>query len=117
MAGVRALGSHPSCEAAMEAARQDVDLSVESRSPPDLPREAFSRVLDHGGYLIGCGIPNDTSVDVCAAVQLGRVVGVTVVTRPANAAMQRCVADAVRKLSFPSHPKVDVARTHFRAVP
>ena len=52
-------------------------------------------------------------VDICAAVQRGRAVGVTVVTRPANGRVQSCVARAVRGLRFPSHPKLDVARTRF----
>ena len=59
------------------------------------------------------GVPDTMKVDICAAVQRGRAVGVTVVTRPANGRVQSCVARAVRGLRFPSHPKLDVARTRF----
>jgi hypothetical protein len=55
------------------------------------------------------------SVNVCAAVQNGRAVGVTVTTNPASPGIASCVAGQVRALPFPSHPRLDVARTTFSA--
>ena len=81
--------------------------------PPDLSSADYSAVLDRGAYLSGCGVPESMAVDVCAAVQNGRARGVTVRTKPKNAGIERCVARAVRQLAFPSHPRLDVARTHF----
>jgi eukaryotic-like serine/threonine-protein kinase len=52
-------------------------------------------------------------LNICAAVQNGRAVGVTVVARPRSRGVESCVASAVRGLSFPSHPKLDVTRTTF----
>jgi hypothetical protein len=107
-----AVAAGSSCEAAVMAYNEEMDLRGGKRAA-DLPREAFAAVLDRGTYLASCGVPDTMSVDICAAVQRGRAVGVTVVTRPGNGRIQACVAHAVRALRFPSHPKLDVARTRF----
>jgi hypothetical protein len=107
-----AVAAGSSCEAAIAAYNEEMDLKG-GRRVADLPREAFAAVLDRGTYLSGCGVPDTMKVDICAAVQRGRAVGVTVVTRPTNGRVQSCVARAVRSLKFPSHPKLDVARTRF----
>jgi hypothetical protein len=52
-------------------------------------------------------------INICAAVQNGRAVGVTVTTRPPDRRVQSCIAAGVRGLSFPAHPKLDVTRTSF----
>ena len=54
-------------------------------------------------------------VNICAAVQNGRAVGVTVTTTPSNPGIASCVAAQVRGLGFPAHPRMDVARTTFAA--
>jgi hypothetical protein len=46
-------------------------------------------------------------------VQNGRAVGVTVSTDPPNGAIAGCIASAVRRMGFPSNPKLDVATTRF----
>jgi hypothetical protein len=48
-------------------------------------------------------------------VQNGRAVGVTVTTDPADRSVAACVAGGVRKLAFPSHPRLDVTRVTFAA--
>jgi hypothetical protein len=53
------------------------------------------------------------NLNICAAVQNGRAVGVTVVASPRSRGVESCVAAGVRGLSFPSHPKLDVTRTRF----
>jgi len=58
-------------------------------------------------------VPDSMKLNICAAVQNGRAVGVTVVTTPRNGRIASCVAAGVRRLSFPSHPKLDVTRTVF----
>jgi len=72
-------------------------------------------VLNGGGYFSHCGVPNSMAVNICAAVQNGRAVGVTVSTKPNDPKKESCIASAVRGLSFPSHPKLDVTRTAFAA--
>lgn len=82
--------------------------------PPDLGAGAFSG-LNTGTYLNSCGVPPSMSVSICAAVQNGRAVGVTVRTNPSNGGVAGCVRSAVFGMSFPAHPRMDIATTHFKA--
>jgi hypothetical protein len=82
--------------------------------PPDLGASAFSG-LNRGTYLNSCGVPPSMSVSICAAVQNGRAVGVTVRTNPSNGGIAGCVRSAVFGMSFPAHPRMDIATTHFKA--
>jgi hypothetical protein len=50
----------------------------------------------------------------CAGVQNGRATGVTVRTDPPAPALADCVANAVRTLTFPAHPGLDITRTTFK---
>jgi eukaryotic-like serine/threonine-protein kinase len=108
------LGGGMSCEGAQ--ARYVEDYSkMGAGVPPDLSAGAYGAVLNRGGYLNSCGVPSNMEVNICAAVQNGRAVGVTVSTRPSNPGISSCVAGAVRGLGFPSHPRLDVTRTTFAA--
>jgi hypothetical protein len=106
------LRSHPSCEAALATYEEHIDLNG-PRAPADVPSAAYAAILDRGSYFAHCGVPAASAIDICAAIQSGRAVGVTVNTRPRNAILQTCIARAVHGLRFPVHPKLDVARTHF----
>lgn len=101
-----------SCEAAAAAYADEIRVGGD-RGPADLSAGDYARVLNSGSYLGGCGVPEHARVDVCAAVQNGRAVGVTVRLSPRAPSVERCVASRVRRLSFPSHPRLDVARTRF----
>ncbi len=101
-----------SCEAAAAAANDEIRIGG-PRGPADLHAEDYARVLNRGGYLGACGVPEGTRVDVCAAVQNGRALGVTVRMSPRAPGSERCVARRVRSLAFPAHPRLDVARTRF----
>ncbi len=100
-----------SCEGARAAYVEDY---TKRGVPPDLGAGAFGS-LNNGGYLNSCGVPPSMSVSICAAVQNGRAVGVTVRTNPANGGIAGCVRSAVFGLSFPAHPRMDIATTHFKA--
>jgi hypothetical protein len=110
-------GNHPvlaggmSCEGARAKYVEDYDKAA----PPDLSAGAYGNVLNKGSYLNSCGVPPSMSVTICAAVQNGRAVGVTVTTSPPNKGVSSCVSGAVRGLSFPSHPRLDVTTTSFAA--
>ncbi len=101
-----------SCEAAIANYQEEIRIGGAS-APPDLSRAQFAAVLENGRYFAHCGAPDSMSVEICAAVRNGRAVGVTVRTAPGSAAVQSCVARAVRGLGFPSHPRMDVTRTRF----
>jgi hypothetical protein len=102
----------PSCESAAAAASETIDLSA-ARGAPDLTRNAFAAVLENGAYLAHCAIPERAALEICAAVQGGRVVGVSVVTEPRNPAISACVRRAVAALHFPQSSRLDVTRTRF----
>jgi hypothetical protein len=105
----------PSCESAVAAAVNEWDLTA-ARGAPDLSRDVYAAVLENGAYLSQCAVPGRTALDICAAVQKGRPVGITVLAHPANQQVSACVKAAVESLSFPSHPRLDVTRTHFEAM-
>jgi hypothetical protein len=106
----------PSCESFAETASQGIDFDDAHARSPDLPAEAFSRVLNQGGYLSGCSIPDRTALDICVAVQASQVRGVSVQTRPHDPRVSACVARAAARLRFPHSPHLDIARTHFDAL-
>lgn len=106
--------SLPSCEAAAASADETLDLRG-APSAPDLPREAFAAVLDNGAYLAACALPPRTTVEICAAVQDGKVVGVSASTEPRSPALNACVRRAVAALRFPRSARLDVTRTRFDA--
>ncbi len=106
--------SLPSCETAAASANETLDLRG-APGAPDLPREAFAAVLDDGAYLAACALPPGTALDICAAVQDGKVVGVSASTEPRNPALNACARRAVAGLRFPSNPRLDVTRTRFDA--
>jgi hypothetical protein len=106
------LGGGMSCEAAQAAYVEEMNIGGK-RGPADLSAGQYGSILNSGAYFSHCGIPDSMSLSICAAVQNGRAVGVSVSTRPADPAKQSCVSQAVRRLSFPSHPKLDVTRTNF----
>jgi hypothetical protein len=108
------LSGSMSCEAAQARYVEEYKMGG-SDTPPDLTAGAYGAVLNRGGYLNACGVPSNMDVNICAAVQNGRAVGVTVTTNPSNAGIASCVAQQVRQLPFPSHPRLDVARTTFAA--
>jgi hypothetical protein len=100
-----------SCEGARAAYVEDY---TKRGVPPDLGAGAFGS-LNTGSYLNSCGVPPSMSVSICAAVQNGRAVGVTVRTNPSSGQVAGCVRSQVFGMSFPSHPRMDIATTHFAA--
>ncbi|HSC89213.1 MAG TPA: hypothetical protein VLC09_18150, partial [Polyangiaceae bacterium] len=109
--GFPQLGGGMSCEAAQNAYVEEMKMG--SKGQADLTAGQFQATLGNGSYLNACGVPDSMSVNVCAAIQNGRAVGVTVRTTPSNPGIQGCLAGKVRAMSFPSHPKLDVTRTSF----
>jgi hypothetical protein len=110
--GFPILGGGQSCEAAQAAYVEEMSVGG-PRGQADLTQGQYAAVLNRGTYFGHCGIPESMGINICAAVQNGRAVGVTVTTRPRDKRMESCVAAGVRGLSFPSHPKLDVTRTTF----
>lgn len=101
-----------SCESAQAAYVEEMNVGG-PRGQADITAGQYGAVLNRGSYFSHCGVPSSMNLNICAAVQNGRAVGVTVVSSPRNPRIQSCVSSAVRRLSFPSHPKLDVTRTRF----
>jgi hypothetical protein len=102
-----------SCEAAQASYNEEMKMG--QRGQADITAGQYGAILNSGHYLSGCGVPDSMSVSICAAVQNGRAVGVTVTTNPRNGGVAGCIAGAVRRINFPAHPKLDVTRTTFAA--
>ena len=99
------------CEQARDQYTEEINL--ETAVPADLQSEDFAAVLNNGTYLNPCDVPSASHVRICAAVQNGRAVGVTVLLDPPNPSLEVCVAGQVRQLGFPSHPKMDFVNVAF----
>ena len=112
--GFPILGGGTSCEAAVAAYSEQYNIGSDKKVPADLTANQYGMVLNRGTYLLPCGVPASMEVNICAAVQNGRAVGVTVTTSPSNPGIASCVAGQVRGMNFPSHPRLDVTRTTFR---
>ena len=110
--GFPILGGGQSCESARNAYIEEMSMGG-PKGQADLTQGQYSSVLNRGSYFAHCGVPESTHLRICAAVQNGRAVGVTVSAPPPDRRIQSCVAAGVRGLSFPSNPKLDVATTNF----
>jgi len=110
--GIPILGGGMSCEGAQAAYVEEMSIGG-PKGQADLTAGQYGSILNSGSYFSHCGIPDSMKLSICAAVQNGRAVGVSITTSPRDAGKSSCVASAVRRLSFPSHPKLDVTRTSF----
>jgi hypothetical protein len=110
--GIPILGGGMSCEAAQAAYVEEMNVGG-PRGQADLTAGQYGSVLNRGSYFGHCGVPESMGLSICAAVQNGRAVGVTIISKPRDRRVESCVAASVRGISFPSHPKLDVTRTQF----
>ena len=102
-----------SCE---EARKRYLEApSAPGDEAPKLSAGKFGAVLNNGRYLNACGVPPTTAVDVCAAIQNGRAVGVTVRTAPVNGLLNACIRGQIGALTFPSEPRMSITSTKFAA--
>lgn len=112
--GIPILSGGMSCEGAIAAYKGDeVTIGGGPKVQADLTAGAYGAILNKGTYFAHCGAPDDMQINICAAVQNGRAVGVSVSVKPSNPGVASCIAGGVRGLSFPSRPNLDVTRTSF----
>jgi hypothetical protein len=103
----------PTCQQARDGNVETLDLAKRSTAPPDVPASEYSAVLGRGTYLDPCGVSRSAAVTVCAAVVEGKAVGISVTLSPHNQRIINCVIEAIQQLSFPSHPRMDIATSKF----
>jgi hypothetical protein len=100
-----------SCE---DAQAQNVDeIDMRGGGQADLTAKDYAPVLNNGGYLSPCEVPETSKIQICVAVRGGAAVGVTVTIDPSSPDLELCVAKQVRALSFASHPKMDIVKVQF----
>jgi eukaryotic-like serine/threonine-protein kinase len=99
------------CEQARESYNEEINVGA--RGQADLTADDFAAVLNRGSYLEPCAVPTSSKLRICAAVQNGQAVGVTVTAEPSAPEVEICVAKEVRKLAFPTHGKMDVVSVQF----
>jgi len=100
------------CEQARESYVEEVSVGGKA-GQADLSAEDFAAVLNRGTYLEPCALPSSSKLRICAAVQNGQAVGVTVAAEPTAPDVEICIAKEVRKLAFPTHAKMDVVNVQF----
>ena len=110
--GFPILGGGQSCEAAQASYVEEMNVGG-PRGQADITGGQYASILNRGSYFAHCGVSDSAKISICAAVQNGRAVGVTVVLNPRNRGAESCIAAGVRGLSFPSNPKLDVTHTNF----
>ena len=98
--GIPILAGGTSCEAALAAYNEEISIGGK-KGPADITAGQYGSVLNRGSYFSHCGVPNSMSVSICAAVQNGHAVGVSVYTKPRDRRVAGCVASSVRGLTFP----------------
>ena len=98
-----------SCDEAL-LAYAPTEKEAEAKSPS---AGRYGAVLNRGTYFAHCRVPASTKLSICAAIQGGSAVGVTVETVPYQPRLAECVARSVLELKFPSHPRLDVTKTTF----
>ncbi len=99
------------CEQAREQYTEEINL--ETGAQTDLRADDFAAILNNGTYLGACEVPTESRVRICAAVQNGKAVGVTVLLDPSAPTIEVCVAGQVRQLAFPSNGKMDFVNVAF----
>jgi hypothetical protein len=108
-----ASGNGPSCEDVIDEQRRKAEEQGAGEEPTEEHNESIKETLSSGAYLQSCEVPEAASIDVCAAIIGGVAQGVTVKVNPGDAPTAACIADAIRRLDFPAHELVSVARTEF----
>jgi len=101
-----------SCEQAVREYVQAAQPSTVPKATP-APPSRYGDVLNRGTYFAHCPVPDSAEIRICAAIQDGQPLGVTVSTVPALAEAEDCIASGVAGLRFPPSPGVDVVRTQF----
>ena len=96
-----------SYEAAVANNNERIDISGRPVGP-DLTNEQLAAPMANvGSFLSACGAPDGMEITIRVAVKLGRPVGVTVIANPPNDNVVSCIDRFVRKLAWPSNPKMD----------
>ncbi len=106
-------GAGETCEAVSNAAREHAREHGAGEEASEEHNEEIRSVLNDGKFLNACEVPSSAAVELCVAVVGGTAKGVTVFMKPGTVELADCVAEHIRRLAFPEHDLVSVARTQF----
>jgi eukaryotic-like serine/threonine-protein kinase len=101
-----------SYESALASNNQEVNIGG-GGGGPDLTDNQLAAPMRNATFIGGCGAPNDMKVTVRVAIKMGRAVGVSVYTNPADGAVASCVDRHVRGLAWPANGKMDSFTTTY----
>jgi hypothetical protein len=101
-----------SYEAALATNNQQINMG-QAASGPDLTDSQLGGPMRNASFLNSCGAPESMKVTVRIAIRMGRAVGVSVYTNPANQGVAACVDRAVRGLAWPVNGKMDSFTTTY----
>lgn len=107
-------GDGPSCRDVINEERRRAERGeIGGDEPPPENSDEIKELLNTGRFIGACNVPETARVEVCAAIIDGMAKGVTVTIDPGSQDQASCVANAIRRIAFPSHPLVEVARSAF----
>ena len=110
-------GDGPSCRDVInEERRRAENGEIGGDEPPPENSDEIKELLNSGRFIGACQVPETARVEICAAIIDGVAKGVTVTIDPGSQDQASCVANAVRRIAFPSHPLVEVARSAFEPI-
>jgi hypothetical protein len=88
-------------------AANDEKVTIGGKTAPDLTDEQIAAPMRDGAFVGDCGARDDMGVTVKVAIRMGRAVGVSVSTSPADSDVAGCIDRYVRGLAWPANPKTD----------
>ena len=110
-------GDGPSCRDVINEERRRAERGeIGGEEPPPENSDEIKELLNSGKFIGACNVPETARVEICAAIIDGAAKGVTVKIDPGSQDQASCVADAIRRIAFPSHPLVEVARSAFEPI-
>jgi len=106
-----AISAGKSCEKAIDENPQEIKMG--GKQTKDLTAEQLGQPMKTSSFMSGCGLPDSSNTEICAAVKNGKPLGVSVKVNPSNNRVAACIDRSVRKLSFPKSEKLDVVKQTF----
>ena len=82
-------------------------MDFEHKAGPDLTDSQLKRPLDNASFIDGCGLSGSAHATVKVAIKNGHALGVSVTTNPPSPGAGACIEAHVRRLEWPSNPKMD----------
>ena len=89
------------------------EIKMGAKQTKDLTADQLGAPMKSSGFMSGCGLPDSSNAEICAAVKQGKPLGVSVKVNPSNNKIAACIDRSVRKLSFPKSEKLDVVKQTF----